>query len=84
MIAAAQVGQHNAKRRSFGNAMCVDPWGQIIASCGEKSDQACYAIADLDYNRLEEVRKNMPVFYHRRLNIYFGFNILKMIVLYLN
>jgi len=66
VIAAAQIGHHNTKRRSYGHAMCIDPWGKIIATCGDKMDQPCYAIADLDYNRLEEVRKNMPVFNHRR------------------
>ncbi|XP_077294894.1 ntrilase and fragile histidine triad fusion protein NitFhit isoform X2 [Arctopsyche grandis] len=74
VIAAAQVGQHNPKRRSFGHAMCVDPWGQVLSTCGDKSDEPCYAIADLDYDRLEEVRRNMPVFQHRRNDVYNIFN----------
>ncbi|KAI8999353.1 carbon-nitrogen hydrolase [Gaertneriomyces semiglobifer] len=28
VIAAAQVGEHNSKRASFGHAMIIDPWGK--------------------------------------------------------
>ncbi len=31
VIAAAQVGSHNEKRRSWGHSMIVDPWGRIVA-----------------------------------------------------
>ena len=31
VIAAAQVGQHNEKRTSYGHSMIVDPWGKIVA-----------------------------------------------------
>jgi predicted amidohydrolase len=34
VVAAAQVGSHSAKRASYGHAMCVDPWGKIIAEAG--------------------------------------------------
>ncbi|XP_073949746.1 ntrilase and fragile histidine triad fusion protein NitFhit isoform X2 [Choristoneura fumiferana] len=67
VIAAAQVGQHNAKRRSFGSALCVDPWGVVLADCG---DEAGYKVAELDLARLEQVRENMPVFQHRRKDVY--------------
>jgi deaminated glutathione amidase len=60
------VGDHNKKRKSFGHAMCVDPWGKIIANCGDKIDEPCYAVAELDFSNLNEVRRNMPVFEHRR------------------
>jgi predicted amidohydrolase len=31
VIAAAQAGQHNEKRHSYGHALIVDPWGKVIA-----------------------------------------------------
>ena len=31
VIAAAQAGQHNAKRESYGHSIIVDPWGEVIA-----------------------------------------------------
>ena len=34
MLAAAQFGQHNVKRQSFGHALAVDPWGKVLADAG--------------------------------------------------
>ena len=31
VIAAAQVGQHNEKRASYGHSLIVSPWGEIVA-----------------------------------------------------
>ncbi|XP_063545633.1 nitrilase and fragile histidine triad fusion protein NitFhit-like [Cydia strobilella] len=63
VIAAAQVGTHNTKRRSYGHALCVDPWGRVLADCGEETG---YRVAELDLAQLDDVRRNMPVFSHRR------------------
>ncbi|GFH05871.1 CN hydrolase domain-containing protein, partial [Haematococcus lacustris] len=30
VVAAAQAGRHNEKRESWGHAMIVDPWGEVI------------------------------------------------------
>jgi hypothetical protein len=37
VVAAAQVGSHNDKRSSYGHAMCVDPWGKVLAEAGSCS-----------------------------------------------
>jgi predicted amidohydrolase len=34
VVAAAQVGNHSAKRQSYGHALCVDPWGKVVAEAG--------------------------------------------------
>jgi predicted amidohydrolase len=34
VIAAAQYGQHNDKRTSYGHSLIVDPWGKVIADAG--------------------------------------------------
>ena len=34
VIAAAQFGEHNEKRRSYGHSIAIDPWGEIIADAG--------------------------------------------------
>ncbi|CAH0404463.1 unnamed protein product [Chilo suppressalis] len=68
VIAAAQVGHHNKKRRSYGHALCVDPWGEVLADCGEASPS--YKLAELSSEALSNVRRNMPVFQHRRRDIY--------------
>ena len=62
MIAAAQTGQHNPKRSSYGHSMIVDPWGVVVAQCGEGEG---VAIADIDLTYLDSVRANMPVHQHR-------------------
>lgn len=59
VIASAQVGQHNAKRSSYGHAMVVDPWGKIIANCEKQSP--CFKIAELDLDYLNEVRSRIPL-----------------------
>lgn len=39
VIAAAQVGQHNEKRASYGHSIVIDPWGKILAEApGADSD----------------------------------------------
>jgi predicted amidohydrolase len=34
MIAAAQVGQHNDKRESYGHSLVYDPWGDLLVDAG--------------------------------------------------
>jgi len=61
VIAAAQVGQHNEKRRSAGQSMVVDPWGNVIAKC---SDTEGVFVVNISHDYLKEVRLNMPVLSH--------------------
>lgn len=67
VAAAAQFGRHNARRESHGNAMIVDPWGAVVARCGEGTGVAVAAV-DLDY--LADVRRRIPVMEHRRPEVY--------------
>ena len=34
VLAAAQVGYHNEKRKSWGHAIIIDPWGVVLADAG--------------------------------------------------
>ncbi len=34
VLAAAQVGEHGGRRRSWGQAMIVGPWGEMLDQCG--------------------------------------------------
>ncbi len=67
VIAAAQTGSHNAKRSSFGHACIIDPWGTIIAQCPEGED---VVVAELCLEKLNQVRRKMPINDHRRLDLY--------------
>uniref|UniRef100_A0A336KP34 Nitrilase and fragile histidine triad fusion protein NitFhit n=1 Tax=Culicoides sonorensis TaxID=179676 RepID=A0A336KP34_CULSO len=69
VIAAAQNGQHNKKRSSYGHAMIIDPWGKILAECDQGSIPDV-VFAEIDASKIKTVRDNMPCFEHRRDDIY--------------
>ncbi|KAH8552848.1 putative NIT2-nitrilase [Umbelopsis sp. PMI_123] len=70
VIAAAQAGQHNESRASYGHAMIVDPWGQIVAHCNTSDSEPTLAFAKIDLKYLESIRTQMPVMQQRRYDLY--------------
>ncbi|KAH1393325.1 hypothetical protein KXX35_008835 [Aspergillus fumigatus] len=54
VIAAAQSGPHNEKRRSYGHSMIVNPWGEIVAKLGDEYREPGIATAEIDLNLLEQ------------------------------
>jgi nitrilase len=64
MVAAGQGGQNSERRHTYGHSMIVDPWGRVLAEIGEGPG---VVTADLDRERLGEIRTRMPVWEHRRL-----------------
>ncbi|WP_036479044.1 carbon-nitrogen hydrolase family protein [Myxosarcina sp. GI1] len=62
VIAPAQTGNHYQRRYSHGHAMIIDPWGVILADAGEHPG---VAVAEIDPNRLQQVRRQMPSLEHR-------------------
>lgn len=64
VLAAAQTGHHFGKRVSYGHALIADPWGCVIAQCGEGEG---IALANLDTSVIERVRRQLPSLKHRRL-----------------
>ncbi|KAI9851662.1 MAG: Carbon-nitrogen hydrolase [Thelocarpon superellum] len=61
VIAAAQVGAHNEKRRSYGHSMIVNPWGEILAELGGEDHGPEIATADIDLSLSQKVRREMPL-----------------------
>lgn len=57
VVAAAQWGQHNEKRKSFGHSLVVDPWGTVIA---ERAEGDGVVLATIDPELLAKTRRNMP------------------------
>ena len=51
----------------FGNSMIIDAWGEVKADAGSKE---CVIVHDLDLSRKDEVRKAIPVFEDRRVELY--------------
>ena len=64
VLAANQGGQHSPQRKTWGRSMVIDPWGRVIAQCGEGEH---IVRARLERAVLEKVRSDMPVHSHRRL-----------------
>ncbi len=65
VLAAAQTGHHYAQRRSYGHALIADPWGTVIAQCGEGEG---VAVAPIDPAYVENVRRAVPSLEHRRIH----------------
>jgi predicted amidohydrolase len=64
LMAPAQFGAHGPNRTSYGHALVVDPWGTVLAECG---DHDGVALARLDFDYQDKVRAALPVLSHRRL-----------------
>ncbi|MEU4162663.1 carbon-nitrogen hydrolase family protein [Actinoplanes sp. NPDC026670] len=64
VLAAGQIGDHEPGRTCFGRSMIVDPWGTVIA---QAPDTAGVTFADLDLDRLETIRTEVPSLANRRL-----------------
>ena len=64
VLAAAQGGLHQNKRRTWGQSMVVDAWGHVLAS---QADGAGVVLADIDKDKLAASRKHLPALEHRRL-----------------
>jgi deaminated glutathione amidase len=64
VIAPNQCGAGGAVR-SYGHSLIVDPWGEILAEASGDKEEIIYA--DIDLNRLNEIRSKLPVLEHRRL-----------------
>ncbi len=65
VLAGAQVGRHAPGRESYGRAMIVDPWGEILAQCGGREPEV--ALARVDPRRVEQVRARLDSTAHARL-----------------
>lgn len=63
VIAAAQVGQHEDGRVTYGHSLVADPWGEILLDMG---DGPGLGFVEIDRDRLDEVRRRIPVLSHRR------------------
>lgn len=63
VVAAAQTGVHEDGRETFGHALAVDPWGEVLLDMGKAPG---LALVDLDPARVAEVRARVPVLDHRR------------------
>ncbi len=66
VVAPAQWGPHDDKglRLSYGHSMIVDPWGTVVAECG---DGEGFCLATYDASRTQRVRTQIPMNANRML-----------------
>jgi predicted amidohydrolase len=64
VISAAQVGEHEDGRRTYGHSLVVDPWGEIVLDMG--GDAPGVGFAEIDLKRIAEIRAQLPSLANRR------------------
>lgn len=64
VIAAAQVGEHEDGRRTYGHSLVVDPWGEVLLDMGGEAPGLGFA--EIDLARIREVRAQVPSLANRR------------------
>jgi nitrilase len=64
VLAAAQGGQHENGRRTWGHSLFIDPWGEVLA---ERAQGEGVVLGDIDAERLADVRRQLPALAHQRL-----------------
>jgi nitrilase len=62
VLAAAQGGQHDNGRATFGHSMLIDPWGEVLA---EQAEGAGVVYGTLDPARIHQRRAQLPALIHR-------------------
>ncbi|MDO8713672.1 MAG: carbon-nitrogen hydrolase family protein [Polynucleobacter sp.] len=64
VLSSAQGGVHLNQRRTWGESMLIDPWGQILANLPQGEG---FITGTLSKDKLKEVRSKLPALKHRRL-----------------
>jgi predicted amidohydrolase len=67
VVAANQIGEHAPGLRSGGRSMIVDPWGVVLA---QAPDVETIVIAELDLDRQQRIRAELPSLANRRPGAY--------------
>ncbi|WP_319519268.1 carbon-nitrogen hydrolase family protein [uncultured Martelella sp.] len=58
MISAAQAGQHDDGRETFGHSIIIDPWGRILAEAGDAGEAVI--TAEIDTDDVAQARGKVP------------------------
>ena len=64
VVAAAQGGNHEDGRETYGHSMIVDPWGRILAEADH--DEPTVIVADIDPAESGKARAKIPNLRNRR------------------
>lgn len=64
VLSAAQVGQHDDGRATYGHSLAIDPWGDVLLDMGGQT--AGLGFAEIDPARIAAVRAQLPSLANRR------------------
>lgn len=64
VLSAAQVGQHDDGRATYGHSLAIDPWGDVLLDMG--GEAAGLGFAEIDPARIAAVRAQLPSLANRR------------------
>jgi predicted amidohydrolase len=64
VVAAAQVGEHEDGRRTYGHSLVIDPWGEVLLDMGGEAPGLGFA--EIDPARIAEVRAQLPSLANKR------------------
>src|SRR5438067_4721814 len=67
VAAAAQVGETIPGKPSYGRSLVADPWGIVLA---QAADEETVISAEIDRERLREIRKSLPSLANRQAGAY--------------
>lgn len=66
-VGVSPARDERASYVAYGNSMAVDPWGTVLCRAGAEETTL---LADLEFDRLEAVRKQLPILSARRTDLY--------------
>ena len=66
-VGAAPARNENAKYVSYANSIICSPWGDIVGRLGTEQD---ILIRELDLERVDKIRQQLPLLAHRRTDLY--------------
>ena len=64
VLAAAQVGEHFPKRKTYGHSIIISPWGEVMAEL--EANETGFITADIDPAKIKEARQMVPSLYNDR------------------
>lgn len=70
VISAAQVGEHEGGRKTYGHSMIISPWGEVLAEGDGEHDGLI--MADLDLTKVKSARAAIPALLHDRGYVFEG------------
>jgi len=67
MVGISPARDENAGYVAYGHSLIVDPWGELIWKAGFGAE---VAVVSVETDQVSQVRKNLPLLAHRRLDRY--------------